>query len=164
MSIFAATSDDVRPAILIAWLAGSGIAILVASLIHLFLLLFACKLARLPGVGLGRAWTTVLICDLVFYGFSSVMALGMYIGIAEDRARSVRGNYSFLQSPINFLYLFAAAVIGHALIFSPRLADQDEPAIGFGRAAAVAVVYLGLSGIVFAVAFVGYSMATAAVR
>lgn len=165
MHILAATAaDDVRPAILIVCLAGSALAILVASLLQAPILLAACRLARLPGVGFGQSLGAVLVCNTVFYGFLALMGLGLLIGIQEDGARSVRSAYVFLLSPTNFIYLFVAGVLGHALIFSPRLADPDEPAIGFGRATGVATVYLGLSAIGASVLFVACWMAISSFR
>jgi hypothetical protein len=149
MRVFAANPDDVRPAFLMAWLAGSGAAILVSSLVQMFLLLGACKLARVPGVTLSRAWTTVVICDLVFYGFLVLIVLGQLIAIQEDSSRSsIRTTYQFLLSPVNFIYAFVGAALGHAAVFSSRLAERDEPVIGFGRATAAAVVYLGFNALV----------------
>jgi hypothetical protein len=75
--------------------------------------------------------------------------------MGDGRVRPAQGNYLFLLSPVNFIYLFVAGVAGHALIFSPRLADPDEPAIGFGRATGVAMAYLGLCAIAASAVFVG---------
>ncbi|HEX3147317.1 MAG TPA: hypothetical protein VHR66_04495 [Gemmataceae bacterium] len=164
MLILAAKPDDLEPAILVAWLTGAGIAILVASLIHMFLLLAACRLTGVRDVSLGRAWTTVLICNVAFYGFLSVMGLGLYVGIQEDSARVMRGNLFFYLSPVNFLYLFAAGVLGHAAIFNTCLGKRDEPAIGFGHASAVAVIYLGMSAVIFSFAYVLQTVARSTVR
>jgi hypothetical protein len=157
-----AAADDLRPAVLIVWLAGSALAILVASLVQAPLLLLASKLARLPGVGFGQAWGSVLVCNVVFYGFLAVLALGTFVGLEGDGIRSGRGAYYlYMFAPVNFFYLFVTGVVGHALVFSPRLADPDEPAIGFGRATGVAVVYLGLCAVAASVVFVAYWAATA---
>jgi hypothetical protein len=161
MHLLAAAPDDVRPAILFAWLAGSAVAILVGSLVQAPLLLVACWLARLPGVRFGEAWGAVLVCNVVFYGFLAVIAFGTMIGISMDGGQPLPGTYRFLLSPVNFIYLFVAGAVGHALVFSPRLAEPDEPAIGFGRATGVAVVYLGLCAMAASIVFVGYTLATA---
>jgi hypothetical protein len=161
MHLLAAAPDDARPAVLIAWLAGSAVAILLASFVQAPLLLAACALSRLPDVRFGRAWGTVLVCNLVFWGFLTFLVLGVLFGQTKADPGPVRVSYTFIFQPINFIYLFVAQVLGHALIFSPRLADPDEPAIGFGRSAGVAVVYVGLCSAVGAVVFVAYALATA---
>jgi hypothetical protein len=155
-------ADDPRPAVVIVWLAGSALAILVGSLMQAPLLMAGCWLGRLPGVRFGQAWGAVLVCNLVFYGFLAVLVLGVIAGQRWDSGGTpIRVSYTFILSPINFIYLFVAGVVGHALIFSPRLADPDEPAIGFGRATVVAVVYLGLCAIVASVSFVAYMLLSA---
>jgi hypothetical protein len=153
MTIFAATSNDAGPAFLVAALAASLLGILVGSFVHAGLILLACKLTRVRGIRFSRAWTTALLCDVVFYGFLAVVVVGTYMGYLEERqVRPI--SYLFLLSPVNFVYLFAAAVLGHAVIFSPCLAERGQPPIGFGRAAAVATVFLGLSALLSVFLFI----------
>src|SRR5690349_18577025 len=117
MPLFAAQSD-IGPAFLFAYLAGSGLAILLGSLFQAILLMLAARLVRLPDVRYGRAWSAAVIGNVVCYGLLAVMAVGLAVGMAEDGTRSIRGSYMFLASPTNFIYLFVGATLVHTLLFS----------------------------------------------
>jgi hypothetical protein len=55
----------------------------------------------------------------------------------------------FMLTPTNFMYLFFAFILGHAAIFTQRLSESDGLPIGFGKASAGSVSYLGFSGLVY---------------
>jgi len=143
MLFLAAKPPEVLSSIVIAYGAGIGLALVIGSLIHAAFLMLACRLSRLYGVRYRRAFGTVLLCNLTQYGFAAIMALGLWLGLREDGSGSFRA-YVFLASPINFVYLFAAGVVGHALVFSQRLGEREDPPIEFGQASTIAVIYLGL--------------------
>lgn len=162
--LFAAGPDDVLPAVVIVWLAGSALGLLVVSLVHAGCLLLACAGGRLPGVGYGRALGTVLICNAAFYGFGTVMAVGLWTGLRDEGLGGPRVSYAFFFAPVNFVYLFVAAVLGHAAVFAQRLGGRGGPPVGYGRAAAVAVIYLGLCGLVSSVLWAAAQIVRATAR
>ncbi len=151
---------DVRPITIVTWLLGSLFAILIASLIHGFVLMLSSVIARLPSLSLERSFGTTMLCNLVLYGFLAAIILAFFLGNQGDDPRASRLEIRFLLAPSHLILLLVASVLGHATIFSIRLVAANEPPLRFGRAACVAVIYVGLSSIVTALGVTVYSVAT----
>jgi hypothetical protein len=149
MTLLAAKSDFILPSFAIVWLLVSVLVVFVASFFQAVCLMLAFAATRVPWVGYASALGTVVMCNVIFYGFSSIMALGYWIGFTDGR-----GGLEILFSPINFVFLFTATVLGHAAIFAQRFSDTGGLPIGYGRACALSVIYLGLCSFVYS--FLGF--------
>jgi hypothetical protein len=151
LPLFGAKPVEGLTALVFVGLAGAALFYLIGGLVHAACLKLACPLCRLPPIRYHRALGIVLLCDAIGYGFGAVLAACVWAAAQLDGPGSAtRVSYAFMLNPVNAVYLLAAAVLARAVVFAQRLGPRTGPPVGFGPAAAVALVYLGLCGLVSA--------------
>jgi hypothetical protein len=143
MPIFAAKEEDVLVQALFGTLAGAVIGLLVGSLINALWLLLANGWVGSARLGYGKAFKAVLTTNFVGLMLGMMVGLSLWYVVLLEGSE-IRRNLGFLLSPVTLFYYMLGSVLLHAVLFSQILEDEEGEPLRFGRASALALVYLGI--------------------
>ena len=147
MILFAMKLQELPVTALIGSFLGMLAGLLVGSILNSIWLRLANSWLGFGELGFSKAFRTALMCTLVFGALEYVMLLSIIYGMLLEKsdASEIRINVLFFLSPMNFLYVAVGSVLGHGLIFKYRFPDHDGVPLPYGKACALALVYLGIS-------------------
>jgi hypothetical protein len=143
MPLLAVKEDELVFRIALGILFGTVAAVVVGSLLNALWLLLANGWVGTASVGYGKAYKTVLATNFVMLMLGLLLALPQWYVMASE-VRDLHGYLLYASNPISYFYYMLGSVLVHAVIFASMLDEPNGTPLRFGRAAAVALVYLAI--------------------